>query len=315
MEPETESVILTKSQAACLEALRDEKGSKTKIAITAKLDLPRTLDALESLGRLRLVGRDDKNRWRITQRGRKCSYETTPDGRRRGRKKPGPGAQRLLKVLDRPMRASKLAECLGITQQRVHQLAVKLHALGYIRFGDQAGGFSLIARRDDPTELLSRDEERVLSTVPDEYATGTAKIRSAARISEELADDILARLLATGLIIEVTGPRGERLYRITAAGLAHPQHNSSARRAELPRLPVKSDRVFAVLSSISDNGQVRIKDASQMLGVPRGSVNALFQYLKRRSLVRKIDQQLHAPFTLTDEGHRVLVELIRRRAA
>ncbi len=315
MGSETGSVILTKSQAACLEALRNDKGSKTTIAITAKLDLPRTLDALESLAVLRLVGRDDKNRWCITQRGRKCSYETTSDRRQRDNKKPGPGAQRLLKVLGRPMRASDLAERLGITRQRVHQLAVKLHALGYIRFGDQVSGFSLIARRDDPTELLSRDEERVLSTVPHEYVTGAAKIRSAARITKELANDILARLIVKGVIIEITDPGGNRLYRVTAEGLAHPQYNSSARRAEPPRLPVKSDRVFAVLSSISEFGQVQIKDASQMLGIPRGSVNALFQYLKRRSLVRKIDHQFHAPFTLTGEGHRVLVELIRRRAA
>ena len=315
MGSETGSVILTKSQAACLEALRNDKGSKTTIAITAKLDLPRTLDALESLAVLRLVGRDDKNRWCITQRGRKCSYETTSDRRQRDNKKPGPGAQRLLKVLGRPMRASDLAERLGITQQRVHQLAVKLHALGYIRFGDQVSGFSLIARRDDPTELLSRDEERILSAVSDEFPTSAEKIRSATRLAVERANTGLVRLLALGLIEELTGPSGERLYGITAAGLTHPQYNESARRAELPHLPVKSDRVLAVLLSISDHGQVRIRDVGQTLRLPLASINALFQYLKRTSLVRKSGLEFDAPYELTAEGRQILVELTRRRAA
>lgn len=315
MGSETRSVKLTESQAACLETLRNDKGSKTKIAIAAKLDLKRTSYALERLEELQLVERDNVNRWRITRRGRISSYETNPDRRRRNGEKPGPSAQRLIKALDRPMRAADLAGRLGITRQRVHQLAVKLHALGYVRFGDQGSRFRLIARKDDPTELLSRDEERILSAVSDEFPTSAEKIRSATRLAVERANTGLVRLLALGLIEELTGPSGERLYGITAAGLTHPQYNESARRAELPHLPVKSDRVLAVLLSISDHGQVRIRDVGQTLRLPLASINALFQYLKRTSLVRKSGLEFDAPYELTAEGRQILVELTRRRAA
>ena len=315
MGSETGSVILTTSQAACLEALGNGGGSKTNIAITAGLDLVKTLQALKRLEGLGFIEQDEKNRWRICRRGEIPAYEIIPDRIRRKSRKPGPGARRLLEMLDRPRRASELAGRLGLTRQRVHQLVVKLHATGAIRIGDHGSRFYIIARGDDPTELISRSEERVLSAVPDEFATGAANIRSAARLSMERTKDSLARFLSLGLIEEVTGPEDEILYRLTAAGLAHPQYDGSARRADRPRLPVQSDRVFAVLSSISDNGQIRIKRVSQLLGIPHTSVNALFQYLKRKNLVQKTDGEKDSPYTLSDEGRRVLSEMVRQRTS
>lgn len=315
MRSKTESIVLTESQAACLEALRDGNVSKTNIAIAANLDLRKTAAALQALEEFGLVDRRDVRRWRATRRGLSCSFKIIPDRRRRGSEKLGPAAERLLKALDHPMRANELAERLGISSQRVHQLAVKLHARGYVRFGDHNSRFDIIARRQDPIALLSRAEERVFSVFPCEYATSAAKIRSAARIYGQQAKSILARLLAAGLIKELSGQSGVTLYGITTAGLDHPQYNYSDRQAEPPSLPVRSDRVLSVLSSISDRGQARIKDIGQALKIPRQSTNALFQYLKRKSLVRKIGEGQHAPYTLTDQGHEALVEMTRRRAA
>src|SRR5216684_5089434 len=52
------NLVLTKSQAACLVALRHRKGSKAEIAILAKLDLLKTAAALRLLMRLGLARQD-----------------------------------------------------------------------------------------------------------------------------------------------------------------------------------------------------------------------------------------------------------------
>jgi len=126
MTLKAERILLTESQAACLEALRDDRESKSNIAIAARLDLKKTAAALEALRKLRLVERVGARRLRATRRGISCSFEIIPDQRRRSSEKLGPAARRLLKTLDQPMRANELAERLGITSQRVHQLAVRL---------------------------------------------------------------------------------------------------------------------------------------------------------------------------------------------
>src|SRR5262249_3791249 len=82
----------------------------------------------------------------------------------------------------RPMRAREIAEKLGVTDQRVRQLVIKLHAQGYVSFGDPVNAFWIVMRAGDKTRLLSRDEERVLSAIPLEYVTDATKIRLAARV-------------------------------------------------------------------------------------------------------------------------------------
>ena len=111
------------------------------------------------------------------------------------------------------------------------------------------------------------------------------------------------------------GLRGEQVYRITTAGLNHPQRARSARLAQELRLPVESDRINKVLSTISDSSALRIKDLSEMLQIPHQSTNALMQYLKRKHLVEKIGHDLHAPYALTEMGREALVEMTRRQAA
>src|SRR5207244_5141002 len=98
------------------------------------------------------------------------------------------------------------------------------------------------------------------------------------------------------LVEAFEGFQGSLLYRITGAGLQHPQRNEFTRRAQAPRLPVQSDRVRQVLSTILDSRALRIKDVAQELGIPQQSTNALMQYLKRRNLVWKTGQELEAPY-------------------
>jgi uncharacterized protein YjhX (UPF0386 family) len=43
-------------------------------------------------------------------------------------------------------------------------------------------------------------------------------------------------------------------------------------------------------------------------------LNALFQYLKRKRLIAKTGNGLHAPYSLTDDGRATLTEMIRRAA-
>jgi predicted transcriptional regulator len=51
------------------------------------------------------------------------------------------------------------------------------------------------------------------------------------------------------------------------------------------------------------------------LKIPRESINALMQYLKRKRLVKKTGQEFDAPYSLTDQGRAALAEMTRRLAA
>ena len=275
MPPKARNLVLTKSQAVCLVALQHRKGSKAEIAILAKLDLLKTAAVLRVLMRLGLARQDRTKAWHTTARARTCRFETIPDRPRRNSGVPGPGARRLLEVLDRPMRGREIAEKLGVTHQRVHQLAIRLHAQGRVIFGDPENPSWIVRRTGDKTPFLSRDEERVLSTIPLEYATNATKIRLAARMPENKTQQTLERLIASQFVKACEGFQGKQLYRITAAGLKHPQRAQSVRRAQAPRLPVESDRVRKVLSAILDAGALRIRDVTNDLRVPHQSINAL----------------------------------------
>jgi predicted transcriptional regulator len=203
----------------------------------------------------------------------------------------------------------------GVSHQRVRQLVIKLHAQGRVTFGDPENPFWIIRRADDRTPLLSRDEEHVLSAIPREYVTNVTKIRLAARMPENKVQKILEGLIASRFVEEFEGLQGNRVYRLTEAGKNHPQRDQSARRAAVPRLPVESDRVRKVLSTILDSGALRIRDVTDVLRIPRVSMNALMQYLKRKHLVKKTGPEFDAPYAVTDEGRAALAEMARRLAA
>src|SRR6516164_3350547 len=226
MPVKARNLILTKSQAACLIALRHCKDSKSKIAIEAKLDLIKTATALGALARLGLAKQNPAKKWHATARRRTCRYETVPDHPRRNRALPGAGGRRVLALLHRPMRAREIAEKLGVTDQRVRQLVIKLHAQGYVSFGDPVNAFWIVMRAGDKTRLLSRDEERVLSAIPLEYVTDATKIRLAARIPENKVQKILESLIVRRFVEGSEGLRGNKVCRITAAGLKHPPTRS-----------------------------------------------------------------------------------------
>jgi Mn-dependent DtxR family transcriptional regulator len=315
MPPKARNLVLTKSQAACLAALQHRKGFKAEIAILAKLDLLKTAAALRVLMRLGLTRQDRTKAWHTTARAKTCCFETVPDRPRQNTGVPGPGARRLLEVLDRPMRGREIAEKLGVTYQRVHQLTIRLHAQGRVTFGDPENPSWIVMRTGDKTPFLSRDEERVLSAIPLEYATNATKIRLVARLPENKTQQALERLIASRFVKACEGFQGNQLYRITAAGLRHPQRAQFVRRAQAPRLPVESDRVRKVLSAILDAGALRIRDVTNDLRVPHQSINALMQYLKRKHFVEKVGQEFNAPYSLTDEGRAVLAEMTLRHAA
>jgi DNA-binding IclR family transcriptional regulator len=170
-------------------------------------------------------------------------------------------------------------------------------------------------RADDKTSLLSRDEERVLSAIPREYATDAAKIRLAARVPDSQVHQILERLLVRRFVEASSGLSGNRVYRITNAGLQHPQCAQSVRRAKAPRLPVESDRIRKVLSAIFDSSELRIIEVTNQLSIPQPSMNALMQYLKRKRLVKKNGLEPNAPYSLMPEGLAALTEMTRRQAA
>jgi Mn-dependent DtxR family transcriptional regulator len=308
-------LVLTKSHAACLIALRKGKVTKPEIAILAKLDLAKTAAALGALEQLGLVKQNRQKHWHATRSGKICRFKVIPDRLRRNTEAPGSGGQRLLNLLDRPMRGNQIAEKLGVSHQRVRQLVIKLHAQGYVTFGDKENPFWIIRPTDDRTTLLSRAEENVLSTIPREYMTNIVKIRLAARMPENKIRKILEGLIASRFVEEFEGLQGNRVYRLTDAGNNHPQRDLSARRAAEPRLPVESDRVRKVLSTILDSGALRIRDVTDTLRIPRQSTNALMQYLKRKHLVEKTSSEFEAPYSLTDEGRAALAEMTRRLAA
>jgi DNA-binding MarR family transcriptional regulator len=192
---------------------------------------------------------------------------------------------------------------------------VKLHARDQLRFGDAARVMHIIARKDDTTPLLSRDEQRVLCAIAERYDTTAGKIRQAAKLKADVVDEALRRLVRIGLVAENDTANGSKRYQTTTAGSHHPQYRQRGNRADPPPLPVRSDRVLRVLSLLDDRGYAQITDVRDALDVPHASINALFQYLKRKCLVRKTGPNLRSPYKLTDQGREVLTELYDRRAA
>jgi DNA-binding IclR family transcriptional regulator len=306
---------LSAPQAACIEALRKGAASKSQIAIAAGLSHYKTRSALLSLAGLRLAESAPGNRWRLTRRGRACRFRTVPKRSGRGAGKLGRASKRALRALDRPMSGTELADRLGVTKQRAYQLIVDLHAVGRVRLADAPHRLRIVARANDPTPFLSRQEQRVLSAIPEHYATTATKIRQAAACGGTVAADAIERLLALGLIAGERKVAGVQVYRLAKAGMAHPQYRRAAGPAAPPSLPVRSDRVCAVLALLAGRGQAQITDVRDALGVAHRSINALFQYLKRKALVRKDGRELRSPYVLTPQGREVLAEMQRRRAA
>lgn len=252
-------IVLPSAEASCLEALRSGACIKSQVAARAGLDLERANRALRRLAEKGLAeagpnapGRPP--RWQPTARGASASISAEPEqlalrGLDRGNAfRPDSSAQRLLQVLDRPRRGVDLPAELGLSKQRIHQIIVRLLALGVVRSADPARPTRIVARIDDPTPLLHLDEERVLSAMPDEDATTIRKFAKGLKLAPERVRDAIAVLIVRGLVDTCGRIGSASLFRMTPGGAAHVQRDPSARRAEPPTLPVKSERVGSVLN-------------------------------------------------------------------
>ena len=114
-----------------------------------------------------------------------------------------------------------------------------------------------------------------------------------------LLPEVLNQLswLADQGLVRQTGkfpPRGPH-YALTEAGASHPEYRPDATKARPVPLPVRSDRVREVLSYLADHGPARIRDLRDRLNIPHNSINALVQYLKRKGLIRKVDDSYESP--------------------
>jgi DNA-binding MarR family transcriptional regulator len=317
------TINLPAAEAACLEALRSGDTMKSRIAIHAGIDLDRATRALRRLadkGLATAVRRSPRSprRWRPTPRGRRVTISVVPDPKPRRAfnrgtlVQPDSSTERLLHVLNRPKRTADLPAELGISRQRVQQIITRLLAHGLLRSADPGRPTRLVARTDDPTVLLRYDEEMVLSAMPDEADTTIAKLSRALRIGTDRTKGAVAALIAQGLVETSGTMRDVTLYRRTAEGSKHPQRDRSAKRAEAPALPVKSDRVRSVLHYFCEHGPTRTAKIARDLGIVRHSMNALMQYLKRRGLARKAGDSFDAPHEITSEGRLVYDEMLRR---
>ena len=154
----------------------------------------------------------------------------------------------------------------------------------------------------------------MLSAVPAERAADVSGLmmKPLARCDVER---ILDGLVEGGLVEIVGSPSGAPAFRLTAAGLEHPQYVPPKRPLPPSRLPVRSGRVRLVLQTIADAGALRIKEVKTLTKIPQKSINALMQYLKRRGLVAKAGLEFDAPYSLTEQGRAVLTEMTLRRAA
>ena len=312
------SISLSPSEAVCLEALRSGTGRKMLIALRASLNLRQTKLALERLASLGLATTDGGRTWHLTPQGKRADISIAPAVRTRGRKPMtglalGASAARLLALLERPRRGAELAASLNVTRQRVHQLVVALSARGLIRSADPNYPTFVIALKEDPSTLLRQNQERVLSAFPETKATTLSKIALVTNMPADKIATLADFLRELGLIAKPGSATYGDLYQLTAVGSAHWQRSASARHADIPPPPFRSDRVRGVLSYLESQGPTRTRDVGRGLAVPQTSINALMQYLKRKNAVRTQTDARHAPYSLTPDGREMLAAMKQAR--
>ena len=123
---------------------------------------------------------------------------------------PTPSEARLLALLDRPRHGSELGPLLGVTRERVRQLIASLLEHDVIRSGDPVHAVSVIARKDDPSLLLSMEQERLLNRFPDAEATRLSRIANLGHIPLGRIARIADALCAVELIETIGASAGSR---------------------------------------------------------------------------------------------------------
>lgn len=318
--PAAEKTIrLTTTQMACLDALEEGLQTKTKIALHVGQNLRNVAAALEILRDAGLVEHRDGNIWRPLGRNRHRAIDVVPAPKRRGPGRP-PGrsasdtANRMLAALERPRHGRALTKHLGVARQRVHQLIVQLHAEGLVRIGDPETPMHIIARSEDASILLTRDEERILSAVPERTSATAPRLSVATRVPHDRLLAMISALQAKGMLEQVETNRGQASYQLTAEGRDHFQRDTTKPMATPLPLPVRSQRVFDVLGYISELGEARIVEIGHAFGISQQIINGLMQSLKSRGLVEKKEGDRYAPYVLTDDGKATLEGLVRNHS-
>ncbi len=216
-----------------------------------------------------------------------------------------PAEQRLLDLLAQPLRAGELAKRLEVSRQRVRQIVLALVAKDQIRVGDPDQPTLIVARRDDPSVVLTYPQERVLSSLTEGKDATEISIGRILRIDLSEAQKHLMCLVHEKLVCATEWFGREYRYRLTESGRSHPQYITQAKKSKTALLGVKSDRILQVLTYLLNHGPARTRDIGDNLRIQRISMNALMQYLKRKSLVNKVGAGQIDPFELTAEGRAV----------
>ena len=225
------------------------------------------------------------------------------------RLKPGSSAARLMGLLDRPRRGAELPALLGVTRQRVQQLIAVLSARDLIRSADARCPSFVIARKEDASTLLSRDQARVLSAFPEGEATTLSRIALVIRMNNGTIAMTMESLRQACLIEKIGTATDGDLYRLSVTGSAHWQRSARARRAAIPRPPFRSDRILDVLSLLASQGPTRTRDIGRRLGIQQALINSRMQYLKRKNAVRTQTDARYAPYELTPDGRDMLAAM------
>jgi predicted transcriptional regulator len=305
---------LTPSESACLDALRSGTNRKMFIATQVGSNLVVTQRSLERLASSGLAISDGRGVWRLTKQGKSVNVAVALPSQRRGRSGNGEliptgCPARMLALLDRPRHITELPQLLDVTRQRIHQAVLILWTRGLIRSIGSTHPSFVIARKGDPSTLLTGNQERLLSVFQEATPTTISKAALAAKMSVSNARECGEHLQEQGLIETVGKSGASDLCKLTLAGIAHWQRNPAARRAEPPPPPLRSERIFLVLSHLERHGPTRTRDIASALGTPQPSTNALMQYLKRKEIARPKSTDHIAPYELTTDGRATLAAM------
>ena len=301
--------------------LRARRETIQEIALAARLNRPEAVAALEGLASMGLAGICNLKCWHATPLGKKCQFRILPemttedDASLPKAMRPSPAAQRLLDILERPMRGSQIAKALGVTPQAVRFMLEKMIAKGLVRLANPGNPMELVARSDDNFAFLPLDEVKVLAGIPDSGATDIKRLLMATKLDETRLMEILVGFIKSEILETEYGFSNEPNLRLTETGRAHPQRNTRKSRAAVPQLPVRSDRVHTVLVTIQKAGSMRILELRDQLHISQNSINALIQYLKRKQLVAKCNPDMFSPYELTGKGQELLLVWEQRQAA
>jgi hypothetical protein len=155
----SKTILLTRADAACLDAIRAGAGRQNLIALQTKLTLNDAAASIAKLAAAGLVIRQQRYCGEATRRGKGALVTIVADpersrgGKRFGKIRPGTSSDRLIALLDHPRRGTELAKKLGISSQRVHQL---MEAVLSVRKGSRST--ATWRQLDDSTQVHQRSD-------------------------------------------------------------------------------------------------------------------------------------------------------------